>query len=63
VALEDGGQRVLAIAALEKALQLHPTDRWLLAAKQEFIDKEKSIDTGESSTSPLPATPEKKASN
>jgi hypothetical protein len=55
VALEDGGQRILAIAALEKALQLHPTDRWLIAAKQEFIDKE------ESSISPDPATPEKKS--
>jgi tetratricopeptide (TPR) repeat protein len=63
VALEDGGQRVLAIAALEKALQLHPSDRWLLAAKQEYIDKEKQefIDKEESSISPVPATPEKKA--
>ena len=63
VALEDGGQRVLAIAALEKALQLLPSDRWLLAAKQEYIDKEKQefIDKEESSISPVPATPEKKA--
>jgi hypothetical protein len=57
VALEDGGQRVLAIAALEKALQLHPADRWLKAAHQEFIDK------GESSISPVPVTPEKKSSD
>ncbi|MDE0959389.1 MAG: tetratricopeptide repeat protein [Planctomycetota bacterium] len=53
VALDDGGQTKQAIAALQKARLLHPDDRWLKAAHEEFLNKP------ETTVLPDPGSPEK----